>query len=110
MIRSAILSSLAVKAVFISRTDSSLASICWRQFSTERGGGGGPPGGGVAGGPGAGVGALGGEVGGIALGRLRRLRAVLEIVGACVFLLIGMMLQDEGLKSYGCKEDVEDRK
>ena len=40
-IRSAIHSNFAVKVLLISRmTDSSLASICWRQFSIERGGGG----------------------------------------------------------------------
>src|SRR5437762_7045428 len=111
VIRSAILSSLAVKVVFISRmADSSLASICWREFSIERGGRGALPGGGVAGGAGTGVGVLGGGVGGRALCRTRRLRVVFEITGACVFLLVGMTLQDEGLKSYECDEDVEGRK
>jgi len=88
---------------------SSLASICRRQFSIERGGGGRSPGGGVAGGAGIGVGVLGGGVGGRALGRTRRPRVVLAIAGACIFLLVGMVLQDEGLKSYECDEDVEDR-
>ena len=110
VIRSIILSSLAVKVEFISRmADSSLASICWRQFSIERGGGGEFPGGGVAGGTGAGVGVPGGGVGGRTLDRARRLRVVFEIVGARVFLLTGMMLQDEDLKSSECNEDVEDR-
>jgi len=110
VIRSAILSSLAVKVVFILRmADSSLASICWRQFSVERGGGGELPDGGVAGETGAGAGVLGGGVGGRALDRARRPRVVLEIAGARVFLLIGITLQDEVLKSFECNEDVEDR-
>ena len=111
VIRSVIFSSLTVKVVFISRmVDSSLVSICWRRFSIERGRRGGFPVGGIAGGVGIGVGVLGEGVDGRVLDRARRLRVVFEIIGACVFLLIDMTLQDEDLKSYECDEDVEDRK
>ena len=34
---------------------------------------------------------------------------VFEIASAHVFLLTDMMLQDEGLESSECNEDVEDR-
>ena len=96
------LSSLAVKVMFISRmTDSSLIFICWRQFSIERG---------EEGELRAEIEVLEEEIDERILDQLWRLHMILEIVDACIFLLIDMMLQNEDLKSCECKEDVKNRK